>query len=265
MYGVQTDPNSLLYMKARYYNPFLCRFINPDPTGFSGGMNFYAFANGNPISLIDPFGLGFWSVTGHFLEGAAVAVGVGVVVAIAAPEIVAGGAVALGWAGLEAATATTASTAIVTGGLGVTAVVGATTTTVDIAHNANAGNWDNVAFDAGTLSGGFLFGGLGGGRYIADNVSPKPSTVPPSWNPFTADYVSTPTAPNGSGFMRNPNLPLTTDLYNWLGTGPTPTSGGTSAALSVSGLSAGFDLYTGQNPVDWLGNPVSSSTTGKPY
>jgi RHS repeat-associated protein len=57
-YGVMTDPNSLLYMQARYYNPYICRFINADPSGFSGGMNFYAFANGNPVSLVDPFGLG---------------------------------------------------------------------------------------------------------------------------------------------------------------------------------------------------------------
>ncbi len=56
-YGVQTDPNGLLYMRARYYNPYICRFINPDPSGFSGGLNHYAYADGNPVSLIDPFGL----------------------------------------------------------------------------------------------------------------------------------------------------------------------------------------------------------------
>jgi RHS repeat-associated protein len=56
-YGVQSDPNGLLYMRARYYNPYLCRFLNPDPTGFQAGMNFYVYANGNPASLIDPFGL----------------------------------------------------------------------------------------------------------------------------------------------------------------------------------------------------------------
>ena len=56
-YGVQTDANGLLYMQARYYNPYLCRFINPDPSGFSGGLNFYAYADGNPISELDPFGL----------------------------------------------------------------------------------------------------------------------------------------------------------------------------------------------------------------
>ncbi len=57
-YGVQTDANGLLYMRARYYNPYLCRFINADPSGFEGGLNHYAYADGNPISLIDPFGLG---------------------------------------------------------------------------------------------------------------------------------------------------------------------------------------------------------------
>ena len=55
-YGVMTDPNGLLYMRARYYNPYLCRFINPDPAGFAGGLNFYAYANGNPVSYLDPFG-----------------------------------------------------------------------------------------------------------------------------------------------------------------------------------------------------------------
>ena len=57
-YGVQTDTNGLLYMRSRYYNPYLCRFINPDPSGFKGGLNFYAYANGNPVSYLDPFGLG---------------------------------------------------------------------------------------------------------------------------------------------------------------------------------------------------------------
>jgi RHS repeat-associated protein len=57
-YGVMTDPNGLLYMRARYYNPYLCRFISADPSGFSGGLNFFTYANGNPVSYLDPFGLG---------------------------------------------------------------------------------------------------------------------------------------------------------------------------------------------------------------
>jgi len=56
-YGVQTDGNGLLFMRARYYSPYLCRFINPDPSSFASGLNFYAYANGNPVSYTDPFGL----------------------------------------------------------------------------------------------------------------------------------------------------------------------------------------------------------------
>jgi RHS repeat-associated protein len=56
-FGVQTDPNGLLYMQARYYNPYICRFLNPDPSGFAGGLNFYQYASGNPVSYWDPTGL----------------------------------------------------------------------------------------------------------------------------------------------------------------------------------------------------------------
>ena len=68
-YGVMTDPNGLLYMRARYYNPYICRFINPDPSGFAGGLNFYCYADGNPISLIDPFGLLSWQDAGDYFQG----------------------------------------------------------------------------------------------------------------------------------------------------------------------------------------------------
>jgi len=37
--GVMTDPNGLLHMRARYYNPKLMRFFNADSIGFEGGLN----------------------------------------------------------------------------------------------------------------------------------------------------------------------------------------------------------------------------------
>ena len=47
-------------MRARYYSPILKRFINSDPlTGTiqdSSTLNKYAYANGNPVSMLDPFG-----------------------------------------------------------------------------------------------------------------------------------------------------------------------------------------------------------------
>ena len=58
--GVMTDNNGLYYMRARYYNLVIKRFINQDIVhgSISDGrtLNRYAYANGNPVSNIDPFG-----------------------------------------------------------------------------------------------------------------------------------------------------------------------------------------------------------------
>ena len=59
--GVVTDTNGLIYMRARYYSPELRRFVNADiiPGEISQAvtLNRYAYANGNPVSNVDPFGL----------------------------------------------------------------------------------------------------------------------------------------------------------------------------------------------------------------
>jgi RHS repeat-associated protein len=57
-YGVMTDANGLLQMRSRYYNPYLGRFVSEDAAGFAGGLNFYAYAEGNPLNYLDPFGFG---------------------------------------------------------------------------------------------------------------------------------------------------------------------------------------------------------------
>jgi RHS repeat-associated protein len=56
-YGVMTEPNGLYYMRARYYDPEVGRFISEDPIGFGGGINLYLYAANNPLLLIDPLGL----------------------------------------------------------------------------------------------------------------------------------------------------------------------------------------------------------------
>jgi RHS repeat-associated protein len=55
--GVTTEANGLLHMRARYYHPRLMRFLNQDPIGFEGGMNWFAFVGNNPINSVDPTGL----------------------------------------------------------------------------------------------------------------------------------------------------------------------------------------------------------------
>ncbi len=61
MYGVITDSNGLYYMRARYYNPTILRFINQDVVLGTltdiQSLNRYAYCEGNPVSFLDPFGL----------------------------------------------------------------------------------------------------------------------------------------------------------------------------------------------------------------
>jgi RHS repeat-associated protein len=46
------------YYRARYYDQSLGRFISEDPLGFDGGdVNFYQYAGGQPINVVDPSGL----------------------------------------------------------------------------------------------------------------------------------------------------------------------------------------------------------------
>jgi RHS repeat-associated protein len=47
----------LYYYRARYYDAEIGRFISEDPIGLSGGVNRYAYAEGNPLKYRDPFGL----------------------------------------------------------------------------------------------------------------------------------------------------------------------------------------------------------------
>nr|WP_243896304.1 RHS repeat-associated core domain-containing protein [Paenibacillus sp. F411] len=59
--GVQTDINGLYYMRARYYNPEIKRFMNRDvlrgEVSLGLSMNRFAYVNGNPVTFVDPLGL----------------------------------------------------------------------------------------------------------------------------------------------------------------------------------------------------------------
>ena len=56
-YGVETGANGLYYMRARYYNPQIKRFINRDiidgSITDSQSLNKYSYVQGNPVNLID--------------------------------------------------------------------------------------------------------------------------------------------------------------------------------------------------------------------
>ncbi len=147
-FGVIADPNGFYYMRARYYDPAVGRFVSEDPSGFSGGdvnldtyvnivgkpqpeANLYLYASANPVIFIDPYGLRDWNMIGG---GAIVLVnGVG--------QFFAGGALAyVGFA--EADSVLFAPAALHTIGLGGTLMATGVTTGA-IGWNIISKAWDN--------------------------------------------------------------------------------------------------------------------------
>jgi RHS repeat-associated protein len=45
------------YMRNRYFDVITGQFTQEDPIGLAGGLSFYGFGNGDPVSFDDPFGL----------------------------------------------------------------------------------------------------------------------------------------------------------------------------------------------------------------
>ena len=57
-WGYYKDVETGLHLLGhRYYDTSSGRFLNRDPIGYEGGINVYAYAEGNPVTGIDPTGL----------------------------------------------------------------------------------------------------------------------------------------------------------------------------------------------------------------
>jgi len=61
--------SGLHYNYFRDYEPDIGRYLRSDPVGIKGGINTYAYANGDPVFFVDPFGLEVF-LAGHFAVGA---------------------------------------------------------------------------------------------------------------------------------------------------------------------------------------------------
>jgi len=70
--GIMAEGNDLYYMRARYYDAAVGRFLSEDPAGFVDGSNLYAYVGGNPIMAVDPSGLeaqGWGSISDQMAAG----------------------------------------------------------------------------------------------------------------------------------------------------------------------------------------------------
>lgn len=128
----QQNPEGLIYLRARFYDPTIGRFVSRDP--FSGtaedpvSLHRYLYANANPIMYTDPSGMESFTLKGQMAVGAIINVTISLVsdylsnasptemitnAVIAAGFGAAGGAVGggLAWAGQKMLVASVAQTA----------------------------------------------------------------------------------------------------------------------------------------------------------
>ncbi|MFI9155446.1 RHS repeat-associated core domain-containing protein [Streptomyces sp. NPDC053367] len=125
--GKEFDTRSgLSYFGERYYSASRGRWLSPDPLGSPGGLNLYAFVEGNPVSKIDTTGeMGVWlsSVIGAVVTlgtgyaagstlGHAMGVGSGFLMGTLAGAVGATAGGVLAGAGVPAIFTTAASTAL---------------------------------------------------------------------------------------------------------------------------------------------------------
>jgi RHS repeat-associated protein len=72
--GGHQDPTGMYHLGARYYDPNIGRFTQPDPSGQE--KNPYLYAEGDPVNRIDPNGLLSFEIGGEYCLGICAGVGV---------------------------------------------------------------------------------------------------------------------------------------------------------------------------------------------
>ncbi|MCB1126796.1 MAG: RHS repeat-associated core domain-containing protein, partial [Verrucomicrobiae bacterium] len=56
-WGARTEANGLIFLRHRYYDPALGRFLSPDPIGLAGGLHPFTYAGNDPVNRTDRQGL----------------------------------------------------------------------------------------------------------------------------------------------------------------------------------------------------------------
>jgi RHS repeat-associated protein len=143
---------ALYYYRARYYDYATARFLQPDPTGYSDGLNFYSYCGNDPVNFADPSGLFKEGASGfgwRSLRNIAVVAGTAVVV----------GAVALACPAVGAALAKVAPYLLIAGGYMGGEMLGHVITGEDMRGNPlSMRERGELLSDAGFLIGGSFLG-----------------------------------------------------------------------------------------------------------
>jgi RHS repeat-associated protein len=159
----------------------------------------------------------------HFCKGVAVGSGTTVVIIVGAPALANGGALYLWSSGASATTATTVSSGTVTTGLLLAGGYGGYNLATGTTQAIQEGNWNQVAYNGGLLSGGAM--GIKGARpHLAEGF---PGALRPSPAPCLTRPIATLRYECRNMFdprLGPPNL-------QWMSTAPTPASGAATLIL----------------------------------
>ncbi len=153
-----TDPSGLLYMRARWYDPVVGRFLSRDPikgdAGQPSSLNAYDYAAANPILLMDPTGACPFCIT------AGIGALVGGIAGLVSYEIGCNATASCTVAGAAGATASGAVTGALIGLAGPMAasLIAATPAVGAVSAAATAGL--AVTIRAGIGTGSYVVGGL---------------------------------------------------------------------------------------------------------
>ena len=164
------EESGLIYLRNRYYDPSIGRFINEDPV--KDGLNWYAYCGNNPIKFVDPSGesaIVVLTIIGGALIGALISGGTNAVVqgSIDGWENINWGEVGINAVGGAVSGAFGASGLNLAWVVGINAAVGAGTYAGTEWVNGETPSFSGVLLNAGL---GAAIGAIGGSNsaYIKD-------------------------------------------------------------------------------------------------
>lgn len=242
---VLDDETGLYYYNARYYDPELGRFTQPDTIvpepGDPQTLNRYAYCGNNPINYVDP--------SGHWIEAAIIGLVIGAAIGGVTAAIT-GGDIGLGI--LSGAL----SGFLVGAGIGLGGtyaksygMVGAASkpfTTLGGALGGAAGGAAGAAIQGGNVGIGALIGGIVGG--IAGYLDPVPVgkvITMEDGSVWTHTSPGTWTSSSGEVFNVDLNVSISAQVTPATGSGLSP-----EGASGLAGAALGAIRYSGQQAGD---------------